>query len=180
MPSCSWAASRWWIYDPHIWLSPRLLTIQARTVARVLSQAGPDHRDLFETNLEAVERRLTELDQGIRQQLALFAGREFFVFHPSWGYFAADYGVEQVAIEVGGREPSDSELTQLQQRARQAEITTVFVQPQIHGRGARAFAQAIGGRIEILDPLVADVAANLEATASKLRQAFEEESGDER
>ena len=165
--------------DPHMWLSPRLLTIQARSVARALSQVAPSQRDHFETNLAALEQRLAALDQQIELQLAPFAGREFFVFHPSWGYFAADYGVEQVAIEIGGREPSDSELTGLQERARQAGIATVFVQPQIHGRGARAFAQAIGGRVEILDPLAADVAANLEATAGKLRRAFEEASGDE-
>ena len=166
--------------DPHIWLSPRLLAIQAQTVSRALSQADPDHAADFAANLEALEQRLAELDQQIRRQLGAFSGREFYVFHPSWGYFAADYGVEQVAIEIAGREPSDRESTELQKRARQANTTTVFVQPQIHGRSALAFAEAIGARVEILDPLAADVTANLEATAGKLVQALAEAGGDER
>lgn len=163
--------------DPHIWLSPGRLAVQARTVADALSQADPTHRALYEDNLESLLAELTELDMALRLRLRPFTGREFFVFHPSWGYFAGDYDLVQVAVEVGGREPSDSELTELQRRAREAKVKTVFVQPQIHGRGARAFAASIGAKVEILDPLAENVAANLEATARKLQQAFEEASG---
>jgi zinc transport system substrate-binding protein len=28
-------------------------------------------------------------------------GREFYVFHPAFGYFAQDYGLKQVAVETG-------------------------------------------------------------------------------
>jgi zinc transport system substrate-binding protein len=161
--------------DPHIWLSPRLLSIQARTVAEAISRVDPNHRADYRANLEALQAQLASLDTRLRLQLEPFSGRKFFVFHPSWGYFANDYGLEQVAIESGGREPSDSELTALQRQARQASTTTVFVQPQIQGRGARAFAAAIGARLEILDPLAADVDLNLRRTADKLVQAFSEE-----
>jgi zinc transport system substrate-binding protein len=158
--------------DPHIWLSPRLLAIQSRTTADALSRLDPGHRDRFEKNLAELQSRLSRLDERIRQRLEPFAGREFFVFHPSWGYFAAEYGLVQRAIEIEGREPSDQELTVLQKRARQAGATTVFVQPQIHARGAHAFAAVIGAGVETLDPLAADVAANLEVTAGKLERAF--------
>lgn len=163
--------------DPHIWLSPGRLAVQARTVADALSQVDPTHRALYEGNLESLLAELTELDRVLRLRLRPFTGREFFVFHPSWGYFADDYDLVQVAVEVGGREPSDSELTELQRRAREAKVKTVFVQPQIHGRGAQAFAAGIGAKVETLDPLAENVAANLEATARKLQQAFEEASG---
>jgi zinc transport system substrate-binding protein len=166
--------------DPHIWLSPRLLSIQARTVAEAISRVDPNHRADYRANLEALQAQLASLDTRLRLQLEPFSGRKFFVFHPSWGYFAKDYGLEQVAIESGGREPSDSELTALQRQARQASTTTVFVQPQIQGRGARAFAEAIGARLEILDPLAADVGLNLRQTADKLVQAFLEEERGER
>ena len=51
-----------------------------------------------------------ELDGELRRKLAPLAGRSFLVFHPSWGYFAADYGLRQVAIELEPRlqrEPAD-------------------------------------------------------------------------
>lgn len=166
--------------DPHIWLSPRLLSVQAQTVADALTQADPDNRFQYQENLANLVRELAELDARIRRRLEPYSGRELFVFHPSWGYFASDYGLEQVAIEVGGREPSDSELTALQQRARRVGTKTVFVQPQIHGRAARAFAESIGAHLEVLDPLAADVSANLLTTADKLVQAFSEETDSER
>ena len=158
--------------DPHIWLSPRLLSVQAATVTAALSLQDPNSRILFEENLEALQARLRILDEEIGQRLEPFVGRAFFVFHPSWGYFANEYGLQQVAIEVEGREPSDRELTVLQSEAREAEITTVFVQPQIHGRGAKAFAAAIDARLEILDPLAAVVAVNLAETADKMLESF--------
>lgn len=160
--------------DPHIWLSPRLLSIQAATVAASLSRHDPTERDFYAANLNRLETRMEALDEEIRQMLEPFAGRSFFVFHPSWGYFSAAYGLEQIAVEKHGREPSDRELTVLQRQARKAGITTVFVQPQIHGRGAQAFAESIGAELQTLDPLVADVAVNLAETADKLKASFSE------
>lgn len=161
--------------DPHIWLSPRLLATQARTTADALSRLDPDHRGRWQENLDDLQTRLAMLDERIRRRLQPFSGREFFVFHPSWGYFAEEYDLVQRAIEVEGHGPSDRELTELQRRARRAGARTVFVQPQIQARGAEAFAAAIGARVETLDPLAADVAANLEVTASKLERTFTRE-----
>ncbi len=158
--------------DPHIWLNPRLLSIQAGTVAEALKQADPNSHALYAENLSRLNSRLKILDEEIRQSLAPFEGKSFFVFHPSWGYFAGEYGLQQIAIESGGREPSDQELTDLQGKARQARITTVFVQPQIQGRSAQAFAKAIGARIETLDPLAADVARNLTTITAQLIRSF--------
>ena len=35
------------------------------------------------------------------------------VFHPGWAYFAKDYDLEEIPIEIGGTEPSASELAAL-------------------------------------------------------------------
>ncbi len=104
--------------DPHIWTSPRLLKIQAATVARSLSELAPEHGDDFQRNLAALEAKLDEVDAAIREKLAPHSGRAMFVFHPAWGYFADEYGLRQVAVELEGKEPSDHELTELQRLAR--------------------------------------------------------------
>lgn len=158
--------------DPHIWLVPDLLVIQATTVAEALSQQDPNHRTLFEENLAQFEIRMEMLDERLRDRLSPFEGQTIFVFHPSWSYFADAYGIRQVAIETGGREPSDRELTRLQEEARELGIATVFVQPQIHDRSARAFAESIDADLDTLDPLAADVASNLEVTVDKLVRSF--------
>ncbi|MCR4413944.1 MAG: zinc ABC transporter substrate-binding protein, partial [Thermoguttaceae bacterium] len=132
--------------DPHIWLSPRLLKIQARTIAQTLSSIDPQHAAEYQANLAGLEKRLDEADRRIRDTLGPHRGRAFFVFHPAWGYFADDYGLRQISIETEGKEPSDRELTALQNLARQERAKVIFVHPQGGTRSAQAVAQAIGAR----------------------------------
>ncbi len=159
--------------DPHVWLSPRLLQRQAELMADALSEVDPEHAAEYKRNLAGLNRRLTEVDDRIRKRLAPYSGRAFFVFHPAWGYFADEYGLRQIPIEVHGKDPSDSELTELQEQARAAGARVVFVQPQVSGRAAAAVAAAIGGRVQQLDPLAEDVAAGLEAAAKALSESWQ-------
>jgi zinc transport system substrate-binding protein len=158
--------------DPHAWLSPKRLAAQATTVAATLSRLDPDRADTYTANLEALVAELAELDAWIRSTLDPHRGRSFMVFHPSWGYFADDFGLVQIAIETEGKQPSDAELTRLTSSAETSMITVVYVQPQIAGQSARALAGAIGVRVETLDPLVPDVPANLRAVTETLVRGF--------
>jgi zinc transport system substrate-binding protein len=158
--------------DPHIWLSPARLAIQARTVAETLQRIDPDHTARYSAGLDQVLMDLERLDVEIAGTLAPFRGRSFVVFHPSWGYFADDYGLTQLAIEIEGKEPTDAELTRIQRRARGVDVSVIFVQPQISGRSARAVADVIGARLETLDPLAPDVVANLRHAADAIVGGF--------
>jgi zinc transport system substrate-binding protein len=158
--------------DPHIWLSPRRLGVQARTVAAELIRLDPEHRERYEQGLVDVTRELELLDRELGVSLLPYRGRSFFVFHPTWGYFAHDYGLRQVAIEQEGNPPTDRELTRLQELARAAGIRTLFVQPQIAGRSAEAVAAAVGATVVRLDPLAADVPGNLRLVARRLAESF--------
>ncbi len=158
--------------DPHIWLSPTLLKIQARTVAETLSEIDPENRGQYASNLEQLEKELDQADKAIRQTLAPFKGRAFFVFHPAWGYFADDYGLREVAIETEGKQPTDRELAELQEKARAEGTKVIFAPPQSARRTAEAVAEAIGGRVEVLDDLDGDVIENLLKTARLLAESW--------
>ena len=151
--------------DPHIWLSPALLKRQARTVAESLVRIDPEREMLYNKNLALLLAELDETEEEVRRILAPLRGTRIYVFHPSWGYLCADFGLTQVAIEVDGKEPSDHELTAMRERAQADGVKVIFVQPQIPGQAARAVAEAIGGEVRELDPLAEDVAANLKRTA---------------
>ena len=154
--------------DPHTWLSPRRLAIMAGTVARHLARVDPAGAAGYQERATEVATRLEALDQELRDRLAPVEGRAFFVFHPAWGYFADDYGLEQVAIEVEGKEPSERELTQLVRRAREVGIRTLFVQPQVRSATPGILARAVGAKVEILDPLATDLPANLRHAAERV------------
>jgi len=158
--------------DPHLWLAPALLKIQARTIAKTLAELDPPREAEYQANLASLERKLDAADEEIRRTLEPWKGRMFLVFHPAWGYFADAYGLKQAAMEIEGKEPSDKEATALQQLARREGIKVVFVQPQIASRGAEAIARAIGARLETLDPLAPDVIDNLLRAARAIAASY--------
>ncbi len=158
--------------DPHVWLSPRLLKTQARTVAETLQSLDPDHAKEYQENLRLLDARLDQADRSIREKLQPLGGKAMFVFHPAWGYFADEYGLRQVAIQIEGKEPTDQELTELQVQARREKVGVIFVQPQFASGAAEAVARAIGARVEPLDDLAPDVLAGLLETARKVADAY--------
>jgi len=99
--------------------------------------------------------------------------RRFMVFHPAWGYFACDYGLEQIPVEVEGKEPSAKALADLIKRAKQDGIKVIFVQAQFSTKNAETVARAIGGRIVQIDPLTKDYLKNMRQIAQTFRQVMQ-------
>ena len=147
--------------DPHIWLSPQLLKRQAETIHATLCGTLPEHSELFRTNLSLLTLELDSLDTIIRSLLHEYRDGKIYMFHPTLGYFCDAYSLEQVAVEVEGKEPSPRQLVGLIDRFREDEASTLFVQPQFSSRSIDAIAEAIGARVEHIDPLKYNVIENL-------------------
>jgi len=158
--------------DPHVWLSPRRVMAMAGAIRDALAALDPAHAREYTANAAAFTTEAQALDTELASLFAGLRGRRFLVFHPSWGYLAADYGLIQVAVEQGGREPSPRELARIIDQARSLGIGTVFVQPQISARAARALADALGADVVMADPLARDWAANLRQVAGELAKAL--------
>lgn len=163
------------LLDPHIWLDPNLVKIQAQHICTGLMMADPQNVQQYQQNLEKFEQQLTALDQEIQDTLAVIPAekRSFLVFHPSWGYFAKAYGLQQQAVEVQGKEPSPRELSQIIAQAQALDTKVIFVQPQFSQKSAEVIAQQIGATTVHLDPLAEDWANNLRHAAQALVQALQ-------
>ena len=154
--------------DPHVWTSPENCEIIAAAILDSLLEADPENAETYRRNagvlmgdIAAVRTQLTEL-------LAPCRGRAFFVYHPAFGYFAAEFGLHQIGIEIGGREPSPARLAEVIAGAKQHRVQTIFVQPQFNPAAAGALAAAIGGSVAELDPLAADVLSNFRRIAEEI------------
>jgi zinc transport system substrate-binding protein len=158
--------------DPHIWLSPRLVKIQARTIHEALVALDPAHEDVYRANLDAFTAEIDELDADIRAALADVEQRKFIVFHPSWGYFASDYGLEMISVEVGGQEPSAAELAKLIVQAKRENIRVVFAQPEFSTSAAETIAAEIGGRVLLISPLAEDWLDNIRKVAETFAEVL--------
>lgn len=161
--------------DPHVWLSPALVMNQARHIRDAFIDLDPGRAAVYEANFKKFAEELTLLDRQIRDILAAAQGnKKFLVLHPSWGYFADDYGLTQLSIEMEGKEPKAREVRQLIDYAARHHIRTVFVQPQFSARQAEIIAREMGGRLEALDPLAAEWHANLLKTARAISASFDQ------
>ncbi len=158
--------------DPHVWLSPLNLMIMAEDVSNGLSQIDAENSDVYSANLSRVKEDLSLLHEENKTKLAAYAGSSFYVFHPSFGYFASAYGLKQEAVEMGGKSPGPRQLSQLIKKARAENVHVIFVQPQFDPKSAKAVAQAIGGEVVPLNALAADVAENLKNMANKIEAAL--------
>ena len=158
--------------DPHVWLSAKNAAVMAGNIADALCAADPAGAGTYRRNRDALVAELIELDAEIRRELAPFAGKTFFVYHPAFGYFAADYGLKQRAVELNGREAGAGQLAAIIREARHSGVATIFVQKQFNPGTARALAKEIGGTVEFLDPLASDLPDNLRRIAAALRRGF--------
>jgi len=162
------------VRDPHIWLSPPLVMIQARNILDALLKADPENRAAYEANYKQFITELVDLDLKITR---LFAdgspGRRFMVYHPAWGYFARAYGLVQIPVESEGKAPTPKALRKLIDEARHDGIRAVFVQPQFSTKNAETIARAIEGRVIAADPLALDWEKNLLQVAEQFKSTLE-------
>ena len=159
--------------DPHIWLSPRLVRLQAATIAESLVELLPAKRAGIETRLSAFNGKIDLLEEELGDVLEGKQGMRFMVFHPSWGYFADNFGLVQIPIEFEGKGPKSSQLRELILLAKKENIRVVFAQPQFSTKSAALIAREIKGEVITVDPLAENWLENMRAVAIKFRDALQ-------
>ncbi|MCP4697311.1 MAG: zinc ABC transporter solute-binding protein [Gammaproteobacteria bacterium] len=158
--------------DPHIWTSPPLVKIMALRIKNALIESDPTHQAEYTANYRQFADDLEHLDKNIRTMLAGVRKRRFMVFHPTWGYFADTYGLEQISIEHEGKTPGAKTLARLIDLAEQEGTRVIFVQKQFSRRSAKTVARAIQGEIAILDPLAENYLENMRHAAAMFSKAM--------
>jgi len=159
--------------DPHLWLDPQRMQTVVERAAEVLEARLPQHASEIDANEQRLLKTLSELDEQIAQTLAPYKGRNFLIFHPSFGYFADRYSLEQHAIEVSGREPTPREMAMLITRAKDENIGTIFVSGQFSQTAAKRIASSLEAEVAVLDPLAEDYLDNLKHATEALKAGFE-------
>lgn len=158
------------IRDPHVWLSPPLVMLQARHILTGLLRVDPDRAPVYADNYKKFIVELVDLDAEIRQIFfGMGGGTAFVVFHPAWGYFADAYGLTQIPIEIEGKTPKAAQLQHVIRLAKETGVKVIFVQPQFSTKSAQVIAHAIGGEVVFADPLAGDWANSLRHQAMRFK-----------
>lgn len=148
--------------DPHSWMSPSAVKIMAKNIVLALEHLDSKNASAYEKNYEMFLKEIEATDQAIKHELEhVKKGTKFMSFHPGFGYFAHEYGLEQIAIEFEGKEPKPKMLAHMIEEAKHEGIKTVITSPEFSDKAARTIAEAIGGSVVKLSPVSADWSENL-------------------
>ena len=139
--------------DPHIWLSPKEVKIQAKNILNAFIKLDPQHHDFYSKNYKNFLSEIENLEISMYNNFEDLKIRKFLVYHPSWSYLVRDFNLEQIAVEVDGKNPTPKQLKNLIKTARNEKIKVIFLQKQFPVTVAKAISNEIDAQIIYLDPL---------------------------
>lgn len=154
--------------EPHYWMSPKAAKVLATNMARGLQMADSKCSQLVSSNLDRLLKRIDSLDRVFETRLAGLRQNKFIIFHPALTYLARDYGLKQIAMELGGKDPTASHFKNLVDEAKNNKINTIFVQREYDRENAETLSREIGATIVIIDPMSPDWMAEMGSLLDKL------------
>ncbi len=154
--------------DPHIWLSVKAVKVQAANMLKGLIALDAPNSAYYEGNYTQFSAELDSLDQQIKEIIETSGTREFMIFHPSLGYFARDYQLNQIPIELEGKEPSPAYMKHLIDLARERHIRAIFVSSQFNTQSALTIAGQLGAEIVEFNPVDPNWEENMLYIANKI------------
>jgi zinc transport system substrate-binding protein len=160
--------------DPHYWVSPKCAMKMASSVRQFLIELDPLNREQYDENYKILTGKIKEVDSLARELSASGGKKAFMIYHPNLGYLARDYGLEEIAVENNGKEPSPSRLRELIDLAKEDNLKVIMVQREYDTRNARAIAEETGSSVVVIDPLSEDWYSSTTGIIRILKDSFAE------
>ncbi|HLN75143.1 MAG TPA: zinc ABC transporter substrate-binding protein [Prolixibacteraceae bacterium] len=140
-------------YDPHIWLAPAESKIIAQNTLKALKTAFPEHATTFDANYTRFSAKIDSLTLVISQNLSGLNNRNILIFHPALAYYARQFNLQQVALEMDGKEPSPRHMKEIVDLAHAQNIHVIFIQKEFDAAFAQQLSREINGKVVVIDPL---------------------------
>lgn len=146
--------------DPHIWTSPRELKTMARNAYEAIIEQYPDSVKYWAAYNDFVAQ-LDNLDTMCQQMCEASSAKAFVIYHPALTYFARAYGMEQIAVETDGKEPSARHIATLIEQAQAKGIHSLLYQKEFPRSVVDVIARDMGVEAQEIDPLKENVIENI-------------------
>ncbi|HIO96202.1 MAG TPA: zinc ABC transporter substrate-binding protein [Campylobacterales bacterium] len=157
------------ILDPHIWVNPIKVQQIAHNIAESLISLDANNSHYYQANLNNYLKELKQLDLEIRNILKDTPKKTtFMVFHPAWGYFAQQYGLHQLAIEVEGKTPKPKQLIGIIKEAKEKQVKAIFTQPEFSDQVAQTISKELSIQVIKTSPLSKNWSENLKKLAKSI------------
>ena len=154
--------------EPHIWNSTRNASMMADNIYKALCELDSTHQEEYKHRLDSLKKTIARTDENVKAILKN-ASTSFLIYHPALSYFARDYGLKQISIEEGGKEPSPAHLKELIELCKREKIRVIFVQQEFDQRNAQLIADELGIKVVSINPLSYDWTNEMENAARSLQ-----------
>ncbi|WP_053955690.1 metal ABC transporter solute-binding protein, Zn/Mn family [Inediibacterium massiliense] len=158
--------------DPHIWLSPKRAVVMIAVIKDELIKIDPKNKQIYEDNANQYIKELKEIDVKIKKSIEKLPKKSFIVYHPAFGYFADDYGLDMISIEEEGKEATIEDIKRVIDFAKSENIKVIFYQAEIDSRQSRTIAEEIGGQTKEIEPLAKEYIKNLKDMAKTFTEVL--------
>jgi len=153
--------------DPHVWLSLNNLSIMAENTAKILSDLRPEQKKYFQQNLKAFKQKIKTLDKKVKLAIKQNNSKCIFVTHPSYAYFADDYGLIQHSIEFEGKELTPKQLAKMIKIFKDHDAHIVLAQPEFSTKAAKVIANETKATLVTVSIYDKDPFKNIEELLNK-------------
>ena len=155
----------------HLWYSPEISKVVAQKLADRLSEQYPDKKELIAQNLANFDRTLTAQSDKIKNQLAKFNNKGFYVFHDAYGYFNDAYGLKQTGYFTINPlvAPGAKTLATIKEEIAEHKVSCLFAEPQFTPKVIETLSKGTGVHVGRLDPMGDKVALGKNAYADFLQ-----------
>lgn len=139
--------------DPHIWSSIEGAKVVAWNTLNAFIQLDKENTAYYWKNYTTLLAEIEQTADQIKQILEPLESRSFIIYHPALTYFAHEFGLKQLCIEMDGKEPSPAQLKELIKTAKEHGVKVVFIQQEFDQKNAELIAKETGCRLVVINPL---------------------------
>jgi manganese/zinc/iron transport system substrate-binding protein len=129
-------------HDPHVWFNVKHWISVTETITNELSKLDPEHEEQYKENAEAYMKKLEELDQYAREQVATIPEetRVLVTAHDAFGYFGDAYGIKVMGLQgiSTASEYGSKDVSSLRDYLVENKVKAVFVESSVPKKAIEA------------------------------------------
>jgi len=140
--------------DPHIWTSTNNVKIIIKNILDTLVIYDKKNESYYKQNYINFLSKINATDKKIKKILKdTKKEAKFMVFHPAWGYFAKQYNLIQLVIEVEGKSPKPKQIAYLIEEAKEENVNAILTAPEFSDSIAKQIANELNISVIKISPL---------------------------
>lgn len=139
--------------DPHIWNSTQGARVIASNILKAFISLDKENETFYQQNYEQLIKEIDQTEKEVKKLLSTLNSRTFIIYHPALTYFANENNLEQLCIEMDGKDPSPAQLKTLIDTAKEHHTKIVFVQKEFDSRNASLISQETDCKLISINPL---------------------------